>query len=106
MNHHDNFKRSTWRALSLHSLESAASTKSYGVLSEGPRESPANPEFRIDSVYLLHLRGLVSCAFHLLKGWKVIIIAEPLVIIINAETQLDHAVDAACELCGLIEVEA
>merc|ERR1712207_141366 len=52
---------------------------------------PAPPNNSID---LLHLRGFVSSSFHLLEGWQVVIIAQALVVVINAEAELDHPVDA------------
>merc|ERR1712100_287829 len=57
-------------------------------------------------VNFLHLRGLVSSSFHLLKRRQVVIVTQALVIIIDAETQLDHTVDATSKLCGFIKVES
>merc|ERR1712137_1242192 len=47
-------------------------------------------------VDLLHLRSLICSTLNLLQGWEVVVIAQALVIIINAEAKLDHAVAAAC----------
>merc|ERR1712046_46633 len=57
-------------------------------------------------IHLLHLRRLIRSSLHLLKRGQVVVIAKALIVIINAQTQLDHAVDAARKLCWLIEVEA
>merc|ERR1711972_592540 len=59
-----------------------------------------------NSIDLLHLGGLVSSAIHLLKGWKVIVISEALIIVVDAESELDHSVNAASKLGRLIEIEA
>merc|ERR1711874_393203 len=40
------------------------------------------------------------------RGGQVIVVAQALVVVVNAQTKLDHAVDAACELRRLIEIEA
>merc|ERR1712151_123622 len=58
------------------------------------------------SVHLLHLRGLVRGALDLLQGRQVVIVAQALVVVIDAQAELDHAVDAARELRGLVQVEA
>eukprot|EP00438_Fugacium_kawagutii_P011597 Skav217344 [mRNA] locus=scaffold1410:402598:403008:+ [translate_table: standard] len=63
-------------------------------------------QLRVHLVDLLHLRRFICCSFNFLKRWQVVIIAESLVIIVNAQAKLDHAMDAACELGGLIQVEA
>ena len=52
---------------------------------------------------LLHLGSLVSGALHLLQGRQAIVVAQAL--IVDAEAQLDHAVDAARKLRGLVQVE-
>merc|ERR1711988_1575481 len=58
------------------------------------------------SVHFLHLRSLIGCAFYLLEWRQVIVVAKALIVVINAQTQLDHTVDTTSKLCGLIEVEA
>merc|ERR1711865_1008523 len=58
------------------------------------------------SVYFLHLRGLVSSTFHFLEWGQIIIVTKALIIVINAEAKLDHAVDTPSELCGFIKVES
>merc|ERR1711934_784014 len=58
------------------------------------------------SVDFLHLRGLIRRTLHLLEWGQVIVVTKTLVIIINAEAKLDHAVNAPSELCWLVEVEA
>ena len=57
-------------------------------------------------VDLLHLGGLISCTLDFLKRGQVIVVAQALVIVVDAEAELDHAVDAAGELGRLIQVEA
>ena len=57
-------------------------------------------------VDLLHLGGLVGRALDFLKRREVIVIAQALIVIVDAQAELDHAVDAAGELGGLVEVEA
>merc|ERR1719235_1482502 len=57
-------------------------------------------------VNLLHLGGLVRGALDFLERRQVIVVAEPLVIIIDAQPKLDHAVNAASELGWLVQVEA
>ena len=57
-------------------------------------------------VDLLHLGGLVGRALDFLKRGQVVVIAQALIVIVDAQAELDHAVDAASELGGLIEVEA
>merc|ERR1711879_958911 len=54
----------------------------------------------------LHLGRLICSALNLFKWWEVIVIAKALVVVINAEAKLDHAVNAACKLSRLVEVEA
>mmetsp|Transcript_36757 Transcript_36757/g.79203 ORF Transcript_36757/g.79203 Transcript_36757/m.79203 type:complete len:528 (+) Transcript_36757:116-1699(+) len=61
---------------------------------------------RANLIDLLHLAGLVRCSLHLLQRWQIVIISKALVIIIDGEAKFDHAVDAASELSGLIQVEA
>merc|ERR1712061_629137 len=58
------------------------------------------------SIDLLHLGCLICSTFHFFKWWEVIIITQTFIIIINAQPKLDHAVNAACELCGFIKIEA
>ena len=57
-------------------------------------------------VDFLHLGSLVSSALDFLQRWEVVVIAQPLVIVINAEAELDHSVDAAGKLGRLVQVEA
>merc|ERR1712160_206130 len=64
-----------------------------------------NPKNNSSSVNLLHLGRLVSGPFDFLERGKVVIVAQTLIVIINAQTKFDHAVDASSELCGFIEVE-
>merc|ERR1712178_312543 len=58
------------------------------------------------SINLLHLGSLISGSLHLFQRRQVVVIAETLVVVVNAESKLDHAVDPPSELGGLIEVEA
>ena len=57
-------------------------------------------------VDLLHLGGLVGRTLDFLKRGQVVVIAQALIVIVDAQAELDHAVDAASELGGLVEVEA
>merc|ERR1719265_604994 len=66
--------------------------------------SGAKP-FQKISVHLLHLRGLVRSALNLLKRREVII-AKALVVVVDAQAELDHTVDATRELRWLVQVEA
>merc|ERR1711992_511362 len=58
------------------------------------------------SIHLFHLGSFVSSTLNFLKWGQIIIIAEALIVIINAEAELDHAVNASSKLCGLIEVKS
>merc|ERR1712083_436661 len=58
------------------------------------------------SVDLLHLRSLIGGPINLLKWWKVVVVSQALVVIVNAQAKFDHAMNASCKLCGLVEVEA
>ena len=49
---------------------------------------------------------LIVICLNFLKWRQIIIIAETLIVIINAEAELDHAVDAATEGVGLLQGEA
>merc|ERR1719375_606279 len=57
------------------------------------------------SVNFLHLGGLISSTLNFLERWEVVIITEALIIVVNAETKLDHAVNASSKLGRLVEVE-
>merc|ERR1739845_226217 len=57
-------------------------------------------------VNLFHPGGLVSCTLNLFQRRQVVIITKALVVVIDAEAKLDHPVDAAGKLSGLIQVEA
>merc|ERR1712226_844134 len=59
-----------------------------------------------DSIHFFHLRSFVSSTLNFLKWGQVIIIAETLIVVINAEAELNHAVDASSKLCGFIEVKS
>eukprot|EP00438_Fugacium_kawagutii_P023553 Skav200908 [mRNA] locus=scaffold1581:347272:347682:- [translate_table: standard] len=63
-------------------------------------------QLRVHLVNLLHLGRFIGSSFDFLKRWQVVVITKSLVIIINAQAKLDHAMNAACELGGLIQVEA
>merc|ERR1712151_753529 len=58
---------------------------------------------RIRLVDFLHLGGLVCRTLNLLKRREIIIVTKALVIVINAEAELDHAVNPACELRRLVK---
>ena len=55
---------------------------------------------------LLHLAGLVGGTLDLLQRGEVIIAAKGVIVLVDAQAQLDHPVDAARELRGLVQVEA
>merc|ERR1739841_116275 len=57
-------------------------------------------------VDLLHLGGFVSSAIDLLQRRQIVVVTQALFVIVDAEPELDHAVDASSELRGLIKVEA
>merc|ERR1712060_281185 len=56
-------------------------------------------------INLLHLGRLICSSLNLLEWWKVVVVAKALVVIVNAETELDHAVNPACELSRLVQIE-
>merc|ERR1712125_137155 len=56
-------------------------------------------------VNLLHLGCLVSSPLHLLEGRQIVVITQTLIIIVNAQTKLDHAMNTACKLRWLVKVE-
>merc|ERR1711957_431920 len=56
-------------------------------------------------VNLLHLGCLIRSTLNLLERWQIIIITQTFIVIVNAQTKLDHAVDASCKLRRFIEVE-
>merc|ERR1711907_325989 len=58
------------------------------------------------SVHFLHLGSLVSSSFNFLERRQVIVITQTLIVVIDAQAQFDHAVDAASKLCGLVKVKA
>merc|ERR1712184_156722 len=72
----------------------------------GVGRSAHAPRHSTTSINLFHLRRLISCTLDLLKWGKVIVVSQTLIVIINTQAELDHAVDATRELCWLIEVEA
>ena len=57
-------------------------------------------------VDFLHLRSFVGGTLDLFQWREIIVVAQALVIVVDAETQFDHAVDSPSELCGLVKVEA
>merc|ERR1711877_24624 len=61
---------------------------------------------RTPSVNFFHLGRLVGSALNFLKWWKVVIVTQAFVIVIDAEAKLDHSVNSACELRRLVKVEA
>ena len=58
------------------------------------------------SIDLLHLAGLIGGALNLLQRGEVVIAAKGVIVLVDAQVQLDHPVDAARKLCGLVQVEA
>merc|ERR1712003_361590 len=57
------------------------------------------------SVNLLHLGCLVGGTLHLFEWRQIVVVAKPLVVIVNAKAELNHTMNAACELCGFVKVE-
>merc|ERR1712039_200952 len=57
-------------------------------------------------VDFFHLGRLVSSTLNFLKWWKIVVIAQSFVIIIDAQTKLNHSMNASRKLCGLVQVEA
>merc|ERR1711862_950614 len=57
------------------------------------------------SIDLLHLGCFVCCTLNFFQGRKIIVVTQPF-IIIDAEAEFDHAMDAACKLRWLIQIEA
>merc|ERR1712013_680145 len=55
---------------------------------------------------LLHLGGLIGSSLYLLKGRKIIVIAQAFIVVFDAQAQFDHAMDAPSELGRLVEIEA
>ena len=55
---------------------------------------------------LLHLAGLIGGALNLLQRGQVVIATKGVIVLVDAQAQLDHPVDAARELRGLVQVEA
>ena len=54
---------------------------------------------------LFHIGGLIRNTVNLLPGCEVVVIFQALITIINAEAHIDHAVDEACELRWLVQLE-
>merc|ERR1712039_693619 len=57
-------------------------------------------------VDFFHLGRFVSGTLNFLKWWKIIVITQSFVVVIDAQAELNHSMDAACKLCGLVQVEA
>merc|ERR1711862_524456 len=70
----------------------------------GPTESSVHANTSC-SIGLLHLGGLISGPLNLLERWEIIVVAQPLVIVIDAEAKLNHAVDTSSKLGWFIQVE-
>merc|ERR1712195_80857 len=62
--------------------------------------------YLVSSIHLFHLGSLVSGTLNLLKRGQIIIVTKTLVIVVNAEAKLDHAVNPPSKLSGLIQVKA
>merc|ERR1711896_3138 len=60
---------------------------------------------RMLSINLFHPGSLIYSTIYFFKGRKVIIIVHAIIIIINAQTQLDHSMNSSSELCWFIRVE-
>ena len=88
----------------VQSAEAAAYPSDHALAYRRLRYEPLNSANVL--VDLLHLGGLVSRALDFLKRGQVVVVAQALIVIVDAEAELDHAVDAAGELRGLIQVEA
>merc|ERR1719316_2494017 len=83
----------------VNSTMQASESKVYTVPGSTPERIPC-------SIHLLHLGSLICSALHFLQWGEVIVVTQALIIVIDAQAQFDHAVDAACELCWLVKVEA
>merc|ERR1740121_3121311 len=57
-------------------------------------------------VDFFHLGRLVSGTLNFLKWWKIVVITQSFVVIVDAQTKLNHSMNAACKLCRLVQVEA
>merc|ERR1719164_151209 len=65
---------------------------------------PSAPRLDALSVDFLHLRGLLVRALNLLERRKVVV--TRIVVVVDAQAELDHAVDASRELRRLVQREA
>merc|ERR1712012_1256698 len=60
---------------------------------------------RRSSINLLHLRCLVGGTLHFLQWWQIVIITQAFIVVVDAQSKLDHAMDAASKLSWLVQVE-
>merc|ERR1719421_2678382 len=60
---------------------------------------------RVSSIHFLHLGSFLCGAFNLLQRRQIIIITQALIIIVNAQSKLDHTMNTACKLSWLIKIE-
>merc|ERR1711953_629244 len=101
-------KRAPWHALAVSRLPRMSHLPAPPLLMSAacqPSRCKAHIR-RIRSVDLFHLGGLVSSALDFLKRWEIVIVTKALVIVIDAESKLDHSVNSACELRRLVKIEA
>jgi len=69
------------------------------------RKRPCKHSLGHSLVDLFHLGGLVRGPIDLLKRRQVVVVAEALIVVIDAQAKLDHPVDAPGELRGLLQRE-
>merc|ERR1712039_805286 len=53
-------------------------------------------------VDFFHLGRFVSGTLNFLKWRKIIVITQSFVVVIDAQAELNHSMDAACKLCRLV----
>merc|ERR1711953_712121 len=101
-------KRAPWHALAVSRLPRMSHLPAPPLLMSAacqPSRCKAHIR-RIRSVDLFHLGGLVSSALDFFEWWEIVVVTEALVIVIDAESKLDHSVNSACELRWLVKIEA
>merc|ERR1712170_175617 len=85
--------------------QAASETSDHSVLRSAPQRNSLVSCLAC-SIDLLHLGGLVGSTLHLLQWWQIVIIAEAFVVIVDAQSELNHAVDTTSELSRLVQIEA
>merc|ERR1712217_805171 len=96
-----------WKRIAFRSCEGKSPAKLATPLPAPlPYPNQDNMRLRPNLVDLLHLGGLVSSTIDLLERGKVVIIPETLIVVVDAKSKLDHAMNAACKLRWLVEIES